>query len=369
MRSYHNILFSATLFIFLFVSVFSFYKNEHSQEDDSSISIFLDSEESDKIPLKTDDYWFHSSSCNENANSAWDGSLWSLKISNISKKTKCNLRFQKEIAISLDANGGTFENNITTQNVSINKKLVNEQINSIKKPSLNRYSFLKYNTKKDGTGIDLSYESLLEGHTSYFAVYKQTIAIVSFDSGNLLMDYDNNWINSVSTIVTNGNFSSSGIHFTTKAEYQSNSFYLLLNDTTVSSSYLELITSKIGENLYTFSKESGMYKIQSRLNGSKIDIFRYDEYYFTKGKTYSIFYEYAPTDALTWKIINFSMKEVINPVNINVGSKVSKPSTTLYKPGYKIGENWYTDEARTNLYDFNSPVTKDITLYPGFQKQ
>ena len=51
----------------------------------------------------------------------------------------------------------------------------------------------------------------------------------------------------------------------------------------------------------------------------------------------------------------------IDPVSVKADEKVTEPATPV-KSGYKFG-GWYSDAAKQNKYDFNTPVTENITLY------
>ena len=51
----------------------------------------------------------------------------------------------------------------------------------------------------------------------------------------------------------------------------------------------------------------------------------------------------------------------IDPVSVKADEKVSEPTTPV-KSGYKFG-GWYSDAGKQNKYDFNTPVTENITLY------
>ena len=114
---------------------------------------------------------------------------------------------------------------------------------------------------------------------------------------------------------------------------------------------------------YTFTGETGRYTLETRLNGSRSDIRQVESYYFTKGKEYSINGVLSvSSDKLTWKVSQFLLSEEIPSSTISYGAKATKPSTKLYKPLFTVGEKWYTDYARTKEFDFNTSVTKDITL-------
>ena len=51
----------------------------------------------------------------------------------------------------------------------------------------------------------------------------------------------------------------------------------------------------------------------------------------------------------------------VSPQTVNRNNKATKPTDPTYE-GHKF-EGWYTDKELTTLYDFNTPVTKNITLY------
>jgi len=51
----------------------------------------------------------------------------------------------------------------------------------------------------------------------------------------------------------------------------------------------------------------------------------------------------------------------IAPVSVKADEKVTEPANPV-KSGYNFG-GWYSDAAKQNKYDFNTPVTENITLY------
>ncbi len=54
----------------------------------------------------------------------------------------------------------------------------------------------------------------------------------------------------------------------------------------------------------------------------------------------------------------------INPVTVAMNGTVSKPADPT-RNGYDF-EGWFSDEACTTLYNFDTPLTKDINLYAGW---
>lgn len=57
----------------------------------------------------------------------------------------------------------------------------------------------------------------------------------------------------------------------------------------------------------------------------------------------------------------------ISPIKVNHNDKITSPETPVKDGGYKF-TGWYSDERCINKYDFNTPVTSDITLYAGWKK-
>lgn len=56
---------------------------------------------------------------------------------------------------------------------------------------------------------------------------------------------------------------------------------------------------------------------------------------------------------------------VIAPITQNYGTILKKPTDPIQKCKKLVG--WYTDESLTTLYDFNTKITKDITLYAKWE--
>ena len=74
------------------------------------IGVYLDNEYSTNIPDKNSDYVIDKIECDTDAKAIWDNSLWTINISSMNKKTKCNLYFRKDkitkdIINSLDTTG------------------------------------------------------------------------------------------------------------------------------------------------------------------------------------------------------------------------------------------------------------------------
>lgn len=57
------------------------------------IGVYLDNELSSNIPLKDSGYVIDKIDCDDDIEALWDDDSWSLSITNLSKKTKCNLYF------------------------------------------------------------------------------------------------------------------------------------------------------------------------------------------------------------------------------------------------------------------------------------
>lgn len=52
--------------------------------------------------------------------------------------------------------------------------------------------------------------------------------------------------------------------------------------------------------------------------------------------------------------------------NVRSGNRASVPSPAPFRGGYSFA-GWFTDEAGTNVYEFNTPVTQNITLYAKWE--
>lgn len=93
-------------------------------------------------------------------------------------------------------------------------------------------------------------------------------------------------------------------------------------------------------------------------------------YYCVVTSTYEGGATSLPSKAAQITVIHKSMVDVsfisncdaeVPTQTVAYGETVSKPENVV-NDGYVV-ENWYTDEALTKVYDFNSPVKTDIVLY------
>jgi uncharacterized repeat protein (TIGR02543 family) len=57
-----------------------------------------------------------------------------------------------------------------------------------------------------------------------------------------------------------------------------------------------------------------------------------------------------------------------NPHEIDAGGKVTPPAAPVRTGGYTFG-GWFLDEAGTTKWDFDSPVTADLTLYAKWMRE
>lgn len=53
---------------------------------------------------------------------------------------------------------------------------------------------------------------------------------------------------------------------------------------------------------------------------------------------------------------------LIDPQSIQENETVTRPTVSPTKQGYDF-DNWYAENTLTTVWDFNTPVTEDITLY------
>jgi uncharacterized repeat protein (TIGR02543 family) len=56
----------------------------------------------------------------------------------------------------------------------------------------------------------------------------------------------------------------------------------------------------------------------------------------------------------------------VNAVTVAHEGKVSRPAASPARAGYAFDE-WYADEELTEAFDFDSPITEDITIYAGWK--
>lgn len=56
-----------------------------------------------------------------------------------------------------------------------------------------------------------------------------------------------------------------------------------------------------------------------------------------------------------------------NIVDVEYGKTVAKPEDPVAPEGYEFG-GWYKDYKHQNAFDFNEPITDDVTIYPEFIK-
>ena len=89
--------------IYFAYSKFSVFKEEEvvrtTVEDfiseDDVIGAYIDGEYSTTIPGKNDGYVVKSVSCDNNATGSWDNDAWGIVLTNMTKRTKCNVYFEK----------------------------------------------------------------------------------------------------------------------------------------------------------------------------------------------------------------------------------------------------------------------------------
>jgi len=97
-------------------------------------------------------------------------------------------------------------------------------------------------------------------------------------------------------------------------------------------------------------------------------------YWYSENENEAYDFETAVTEDLTlyakWKIntytVTFNTNCDITMGNrtVDYGDTVNEP--TITRDGYTFG-GWYTDEALTNAYDFDTAVTSDLTLYAKWE--
>ena len=205
--------------------------------------------------------------------------------------------------------------------------------------------------------------------------FKQKDVTVNFQMPNLLPEYNNSkWVFTSGlgvSVNANNYYDTTSIQFNTHSSFQSNALYLILLDET-GTNILENIASfgsntQARDKIYEFTHETGQYTLETRLNGSKQDIKYLDSFSFTKGKKYKLQADVSVSeDRLTWNIENFALYENVESQTIKPGTTVSKPEVSVTKKGYTLSDDWYTNKERTEKFDFQTPITQDMTLYAAW---
>ena len=90
---------------------------------DAVIGAYIDGEYSNTIPGKNDGYAVKSVSCDNNATGSWDNDAWGIVLTNLTKRTKCNVYFKKQlylteaITTAMSSNPGMFASDDADKNV------------------------------------------------------------------------------------------------------------------------------------------------------------------------------------------------------------------------------------------------------------
>ena len=209
--------------------------------------------------------------------------------------------------------------------------------------------------------------------------FKEKECVVNFETGNLLPDYPSSgWSmigNATTTntaiVTTNQTYETSVIQFKALDVMYSNAFHIILNDEENTIYLNQLLYGQANsqnEVSFDIARDTGWYTLETRLNGSNGDFRYYAKYYFVKGDKYKLTADIITSfDSVYWLIKGLMLKKKIAPITLKCGGVISKPSTSIYKPGYTVGNKWYTDYERTKEFDFNTPITSDITLYAGME--
>ena len=69
-------------------------------QGDMVVGAYIDGEYSNTIPGKNDGYVVKSVSCDNNATVSWDNDAWGIVLTNLTKRTKCNVYFNKIVSVS-----------------------------------------------------------------------------------------------------------------------------------------------------------------------------------------------------------------------------------------------------------------------------
>ena len=92
-------------------------------QGDVVIGAYIDGEYSNTIPGKNDGYIVDKIVCDNNATGSWDNDAWGIVLTNLTKRTKCNVYFKKqpslteEITTSMSNNPSMFATDDTGENI------------------------------------------------------------------------------------------------------------------------------------------------------------------------------------------------------------------------------------------------------------
>ena len=91
---------------------------------DIVVGAYIDGEYSNTIPGKNDGYVVKSISCDNNATGSWDNDAWGIALTNMTKRTKCNIYFETKknsvndvINEAVNTNSSMFASDDTDKNV------------------------------------------------------------------------------------------------------------------------------------------------------------------------------------------------------------------------------------------------------------
>ena len=91
---------------------------------DIVVGAYIDGEYSNTIPGKNDGYVVKSVSCDNNATGSWDNDAWGIALTNMTKRTKCNIYFETKknsvndvINEAVNTNSSMFASDDTDKNV------------------------------------------------------------------------------------------------------------------------------------------------------------------------------------------------------------------------------------------------------------
>ena len=80
-------------FIVISVIILSILTLLKSNLNNNMLAVYIDNELNDSIPSKSENLYIDKIDCDDDVAATWDNDNWGLFISNLSKKTKCNLNF------------------------------------------------------------------------------------------------------------------------------------------------------------------------------------------------------------------------------------------------------------------------------------
>lgn len=123
------------------------------------------------------------------------------------------------------------------------------------------------------------------------------------------------------------------------------------------------IDTALAEPIFDAEDEKGKYRIKWYTDEAKTNLYNFDTLVSQDIDLYGEYYYYEENTANKVTVTLHYPDNKVETVAIDSNTKLPKPVFEATDANGKYGILWYTDEAKTILYDFDTLVTEDTTLY------